>query len=253
MSEISIIGCGPAAMMIAHACDQHGIDFRIYGPGKPSFISGAQYLHRDVGVRFDGLRPEPVRYVHLGDEETYEWKIYEKLPEGLSTSWKKFPAGDVEAWPLIGIYQYLWGKFYEKISMIEVTLEQVMELGDRTITFNTAPLPALMPDAEYETEDVAILNGVSKANPFEIVYNGTMQDAWYRSSNLWGYQSIEFPAWVYYKDRMDKDPNVRLIQKPLKTDAFIPNVHLSGRYGRWEKGVLVDESYFQAIEIIKRS
>lgn len=252
MHEVSIIGCGPAAMMIAHACDQHNVPFRIYGPGVPSVIGGAQYLHSDVGVRYDGLRPEPVNYTHTGTEAEYERKIYGKLPEGMATSWTKFPDGQVEAWPLIGIYQHLWSKFYGMISQMEVTLEQVMELGERTLTFNTAPLPGLMPDATYLTEEVAILMGVSWAEPFSIVYNGDPETYFYRSSNLWGFESTEYPR-AYYDsvDAMRGDPNVKIFKKPLSTDAFIPNVILSGRYGRWEKGVLVDESYFQAIEAIR--
>lgn len=251
MDEVSIIGCGPAAMMIAHACDQHAVPFRIYGPGVPSVISGAQYLHRDVGVRYDGLRPESVRYVRVGFEEDYERKIYGRLPEGMKTSWSKFP-DQVEAWPLIDIYHHLWSKFYERISRIEVTLEQVLELGERTLTFSTAPLPALMPDATYLTERVAILNGVSTCPPFEIHYSGDPDDNWYRMSNLWGHQSTEYPADFAMEAQLQPDPNLALIKKPLSTDAFIPNVILSGRYGRWEKGVLVDESYFQAIDAIKQ-
>jgi hypothetical protein len=250
--EVSIIGCGPAAMMIAHACDQHGVNFRLYGPGTPSFISGAQYLHSDVGVRYDGLRPETVRYRRIGTEAGYEAKIYGKLPENMQTSWSKFKE-EVEAWPLIGIYQFLFSKFYDKISRIEVTLEQVLELGERTLTFNTAPLPALMPDATYEVERVAILNGHSTAPPMTIVYNGDPEEPWYRMSNLWSSQSIEYPHDFATDAFLTEDPNVTVVKKPLRTDAFIPNVILSGRYGRWEKGVLVDESYYQAIEAIRNA
>lgn len=252
MNEVSIIGCGPAAMMIAHACHQHGVPFRIYGPGVPSVIGGAQYLHRDVGVRYDGLRPETVRYVRHGDSQGYETKVYGALPPGLETSWNKFP-DEVEAWPLIGIYQYLWSKFYDHISVVEaVTLEQCMELGDRTLTFNTAPLPSMMPLAQYATEECVILMGVSWAAPFTIVYDGTPEKLYYRSSSLWGFESTEYPMSILAETPwLRDDPNIRLIKKPLSTDAFIPNVILSGRYGRWEKGVLVDESYFQAIEAIR--
>ena len=252
MNEVSIIGCGPAAMMIAHACDQHGVDFRIYGPGVPSEIGGAQYLHRDVGVRYDGLRPETVRYVRQGSSQGYETKVYGALPPGLETSWSKFP-DEVEAWPLIGIYQHLWSKFYHKISIVgPVTLEQIMELAEHTLVFNTAPLPSLMPLGQYATEECLILMGLSWAPPFTIVYDGTPEKKYYRSSNLWGFESTEYPISILAETPwLSTDPNVRRIKKPLSTDVTIPNVILSGRYGRWEKGVLVDESYFQAIEAIR--
>lgn len=248
--EVSIIGCGPAAMMIAHACDQHDIGFRIYGPGEPSFISGAQYLHRDVGVRYEGLKPETVKYVHEGSEAGYEQKIYGELPPDLVTSWGKFPDGDVEAWPLVGIYHHLWNRFEDRIIRTQVDLERVLELGDRTLCFCTAPIRALMPDADYKTERVAIVNGVSACPPFTIVYSGDVDVPWYRTSNLWENHSTEYPI-QHYLDHMPDDPNARIIDKPLSTDAFIPNVILSGRYGRWEKGVLVDESYYQAIEAFR--
>lgn len=238
-------------MMIAHACEQHGVQFRLYGPGVPSVLGGAQYLHRDVGVRYDGIQPQPVDYRRTGTADGYESKIYGELPDGMETSWSKFP-DRVEAWPLIGVYQHLWSRYYDRISVINATLEQVMELGERTLTFNTAPLPSLMPDATYLTEKVAILMGVSYCDPFTIAYDGTPDVRWYRTSNLWGFQSTEYPISAYdASPEMQADPNIIVVKKPLSTDAFIPNVILSGRYGRWEKGVLVDESYFQAIQEIK--
>jgi len=250
--KVAIIGCGPSGMVIAHACDQMGVPFTIYAPKDKSHISGAQYLHSDIGVRQEGLYPRTVTYCKRGNEWTYEGKIYPNgLPKGMKSSWDKF-SDSVDAWPLIGIYDYLWERHHDQIVDSEVALEFIMALGETCLTFNTAPLNKLMPKAHFEYETVMICDGVTFAPEDTIVYNGELHSPWYRSSNLWGHYSVEFPVDAYYRAKMpliQYEP--RRIRKPLLTDAVIPGVIASGRYGRWEKGVLVDESYHQAIAEIK--
>lgn len=251
--RVAIIGCGPSGMVIAHACDQMGVPFTIYAPKAKSLISGAQYLHSDIGVRQEGLYPREITYRWRGNEFTYEGKIYPHgLPKGMRTSWSRFGA-HVEAWPLIGIYDYLWERHHGSIVDSEVDLAFIQALAETFLTFNTAPLNKLMPEAKFQYETVMICDGITYAEDDTIVYNGELHSPWYRSSNLWGHYSVEFPVDLYYRAKMpliQYEP--RRIRKPLTTDACIPGVIASGRYGRWEKGVLVDESYHQAIAEIKK-
>lgn len=252
ISSAAIVGCGPSGMVIAHACHQMGMPFIIYAPKKPSFISGAQYLHTDIDVRADGISPKTVHYTFKGTEHHYEKKIYGRLPNGLETSWAKFN-GDVEAWPLIDIYHWLWDQYAHRITGDWVTKEWMKELAadGSVIVFNTAPLKKLFPDASsFCSERVQIVNGICFAPQETIVYNGEPGVPWYRSSNLWGHMSIEYPEAAKIPPAIAQYGRV-LVEKPLYAKVDIPGVILSGRYGRWEKGVLVDESYHQAIAEIK--
>jgi len=252
--RVCVIGCGPSAMMIGHAAEQLGVPFRFIAPKQRSFISGAQYLHRDVGDRVDGISPSTVRYVRRGSSDVYQHKIYgRRLPPDLETSWAKFP-DEVSAWPLVDIYEHLWNKYQDLIDDRSLTFDEAAQLGTQELTFNTAPLNVLTAGRGFvfHTEQVVIVHSIAYV-PFGncIVYNGLPTHAWYRSSDLWGHMSVEFPGSVRLPDTLRHRFSCRTIQKPLRSNAVVPNVIPSGRYGRWEKGVLVDESYFQAIDEIK--
>ena len=250
-THAAIIGCGPSGMVIAHACHQMGMPFDIYAPKQKSFISGAQYLHSDIEVRADGISPRTVSYIYRGVEWQYEKKVYGKLPEGLVTSWSKFK-GDVEAWPLIEIYEWLWTQYSERIIDGPVNIEWIRTLtaNPERMVFNTAPLSNFFNGGKFWSEEVQIVNGISFAPDDTIVYNGEPSSAWYRSSNLWGHLSVEYPSNVHVPGEIAQY-GLKVVKKPLVTAEAIPGVIASGRYGRWEKGVLVDESYHQAIAEIK--
>lgn len=253
--KVAIIGCGPSGMVIAHACHQMQLPFLIYAPKKKSHISGAQYLHSDINVRADGISPKPIHFKWCGTEWQYEKKIYGHLPEGLHTSWNNYGHGEtVEAWPLIGIYDWLWDQYHEQIVDGPVNVEWMLTLvHSGKLVFNTAPLNQFVSSHQCLYETVWIINGISYADPDTIVYNGEPNCPWYRTSNLWGHMSIEFPGKHGFHPVPDcyEGFDAYEIKKPLVTMASIPGVIASGRYGRWEKGVLVDESYHQAIAEIK--
>lgn len=246
---VKIIGCGPAAMMVAHACWEAGADFVMYAPERlMSPLGGAQYLHREIpglsdmaGDAFD------LNFIFLGTEGGYERKIYGALPAGLRSSWGKFP-DQVRAWPLVATYRYAWARYSRFIETRTVALEDMLHWSHRHIVFNTAPLPHIMPLANYESEGVYIYEGFSRAGLNQIIYSGNIEDDWYRTSNINGKQSTEYPG---HFGKQAPVPGLKLIRKPLRTDVSIPGVHLVGRYGRWEKGVLVDDAFFQAKEVLE--
>jgi len=243
--QVTIIGCGPAGMLIAHACSQRGLPWKIIAPqAVPSVLGGAQYLHRwipelECGPAFQ------LEYIRLGTKEGYERKIYGKLPEGVTTSWDTFPS-IVRAWSLRETYWHAWARYYHGIEEATVTLDDLLKLAQNYVVFNTAPLNHLMPDHEYITESVYVSEGHSAAGINQIIYNGLYEDDWYRTSNINGASSFEIPGRFAGKPA----PNWRRIIKPVSTTATIPGVHLLGRYGQWKKGVLVDDAYFEACRIL---
>lgn len=235
-------------MMIALACEQAGVRFEILAPGIKSEISGAQYLHKDIPDVSDQFPSSEVRYIRRGTPDGYREKIYGKEYSG-GTSWGSFP-DVVQAWPLIPIYEYLFRRYSSKIVARALDLESLLQISWDKLTFSTAPLPQICPYGDYETESVWICNYGYDADVNEIIYDGTDEVDYYRTSNLFGHVSMEFPT--RKNPYLPANYKARLIKKPLSTDVTIPGVILSGRYGRWEKGVLVDDSYFQAREEIGR-
>lgn len=240
-------------MMIAHAAEQMGCTFQMVAPKRKSHISGAQYLHSDVGIRVEGISPTKLHYVRRGDERVYQRKVYPHgLPADKRTSWSKFP-GEVEAWPLRAIYDHLWNRYESLIEDAALTMAQLAVIADHedTLVFNTAPLNTMGVQKGLWHERVWIVDEICFAEPETIVYNGLMHTDWYRSSNLWGHMSTELPDRAY-PPAWTNSFRVLHVTKPLYTTYEAPpGVILSGRYGRWEKGVLVDESYFQALDAIK--
>jgi len=246
-SNVAIVGCGPAGMMIAHACWGYGIPFTIYAPeARQSQLGGAQYLHREIPNLTAADESFQVTYKRRGTEEGYESKIYGKLPAAIRTSWSRFP-DVVRAWPLAATYRRAWALYADRIELRGVTLEDVLSWSDERVVFNTAPLPSLMPLGQYFSEQVWIVEGASASGYNQILYSGDLEDDWYRCSNIQGVKSFEFPG--DHKSEVVAQVG-RKITKPLSTDVDIPGVFLAGRYGRWEKGVLVDDAYFQACEVL---
>jgi hypothetical protein len=253
--KVLVLGCGPAGLMVAHALTKAGVTFEIMAPfAKPSYISGAQYLHSYVpGLGLRG-REEKLAYVRIGTEEGYARKIYGDAIPPSATSWSRFPDA-VEAWPLRAAYDALWDRYHSHIIEERISWGLLLDLLPLYgAVFSTAPLTELVPRGLlhiFQYQDVWITPGdfQDEATPYNtIVYNGTVDDSWYRRSNIFGHTSIEFPA----------EPNdvtlgeVKRIRKPLAYTGPdpIPQIYKFGRYGTWQKKVLVDDAYKGAMAIL---
>ena len=89
-------------------------------------------------------------------------------------------------------------------------------------------------------------------NDNEIICDGTEEHSWTRLSRVFGYTTIEWPH------HASKPPlgGVTKVIKPLRymQSSQTPNptrdwLHV-GRYGQWEKGVVVTDAYHQVKEAI---
>jgi hypothetical protein len=252
---VAILGCGPAGLLAAHGVALSGACPVIYAPKRKSQIGGAQYIHSDVQV--EGVKPTKIRYVRLGTPEEYEEKIYgDALQglEGLETSWHRFP-DEADAWPMWKIYNALWDMYHDNILDHEIKpieLESMADAFDHVIS--TVPLPLLVPDAEYHSETVWVRDFATCPQD-TIIYDGRPGVIAYRRSNLFGHSSTEVgdaSMREYIETNGENSAFAsafRPLVKPLWSDATLPGIVLSGRYGRWQKGVLADESFRQAIEL----
>ena len=249
--KVAILGCGPAGLLAAHACSSWADEVEIYTKDAvPSYISGAQYLHSSIPLLTSKSPFAMIKYVRFGTKEGYASKIYGS--EDAPSSWDKFP-DEVPAWPLQEYYDLLWDRWRKNMRELDVDEFRIKDLaGEYDYVFSSVPLPSIMPGGTFTTERVWISNKPSRAtDPMTIVYNGFQTESWYRRSNLFGHESIECPQSAKAEELAFLGEGWVLVRKPVACtqQQILPsNVELIGRYGRWEKGQLVDHVYKQVWE-----
>jgi hypothetical protein len=234
--SVAVLGCGPAGLLAAYRLASEGFHPFIYSDRKaPSFIAGAQFLH----VPIEGLtRPEPdavITFAKAGTREGYATKVYGS-PDA-PCSWDEFPTGEAPAWSLREINAKLWGRFSNHVSVARIKPEDVAFLV-RTFRMVVSTIPAQSlcyrpRHHEFTGAKVWIRHQAPEGLENVIAYNGLPTVPWYRASNIDGEGFTEYGHAVQ---------NAASGTKPLSNtcDCF-PEVVRAGRFGRWEKGVLVHD------------
>lgn len=249
--KVAVIGCGPAGLLAAHAAAERGHHVAIFSDKvEPSKIGGAQYLHEPIPGLTARVPSGHVHYAKIGSREGYAAKVYGK--RDAPVSWDKF-SGSHPAWPMNVVYGALWDKHRDRVTESTVTAralrEHIAPIFD--IVFCSMPRPLLCErDCRFDQAHITLLpfsyvSGLDNC----VMYSGRSDDYWYRTSSIFGYEwtevgmkGIEHPAW----------PGVRGQRKGVKPTghacecAFQANVHFIGRFGRWEKGVLIHDAYREA-------
>lgn len=244
---IVVLGCGPAGLMAAEAARQStGQIIKIISIKKPSPIMGAQYVHKEI----PSITHDPdgeIHYKYVGDAEGYAKKVYGSSEA--PTSWMKFV--DSPYWSMQGVYATLWDRWQAIIENQEVDYNTVSDiLGDVHVrlVISSVPLRVICPEPErysWYAEQVRIREG-SSADPDTIVYNGRLEDHWYRSSNICGYKFTEYPL---EQELLDGG---YIIKKPLRS-TYDPGtvggrLLCVGRYGKWEKQSLAHEAFTDTMD-----
>jgi hypothetical protein len=89
---------------------------------------------------------------------------------------------------------------------------------------------------------------VLKMPDMEIHYNGEPSPTWYRASRVFGDTTVEWPG------NLRKPPvqGVKRVTKPLATNCtcWQGHVHHVGRFGQWQKGVLLHHVQQQVTDIL---
>lgn len=240
--RVAVLGCGPAGMMAAWAAKQNGADVTIFAPGKKSVLGGAQYLHDEIpGIE---INPMILDYKKFGTVQGYATKVYGS-PKA-SCSWREFTPGKTTAYPLSDAYDAAWAALQDRLVAATVSQAKLYSLIQNfDLTVSSIPKPGLCfnPKHVFTQKYVYIKNklpdGISSKIPNNtIIYNGLPDDKWYRASNIQGIVSTEYPDVVLGEPRK--------IPKPLENDCDCwPGVMHVGRYGKWKKGVLVHNAYWE--------
>lgn len=261
--SVAVLGCGPAGLLVAHAAEISGWDFRIYSRKEKSRLYGAQYLHKPIPGISNG--PTMVDYKLNGTPQQYRRKVYGPEWDG-TVSPEDFTEPHY-AWDIRSAYDQLWRKYEGEIH--ELKLPEQLYLADNTyqadLVISTVPrkIWAMHGDV-FESQKIWALGDTEmprvdpayRPAPFTVQCDGTPQTAWYRVSNIFGYCTVEWPWRPYYSS--DNEPpwdipptyGASVVEKPLRHNSTAANdfVHL-GRYGKWEKGVLTSDAFYDAMKV----
>jgi hypothetical protein len=251
MKKVVILGCGPAGLLAAHAANLLRMQPKIYALMKPSVINGAQFVHGDEAIH--GLEcgePSVVTYSKLGTRDGYAQKVYGSADA--PCSWDSFPEGDQKAWSMHDIYQTLWALYSDAVTDLRVFGSDIAPLEkEYDLVISTIPrMTICVKRHDFTSQRVLFREGV----PFRregnwIEYNGEPTTPYYRTSSLFGHASTEFGevgSWTV--------PPAGLQQgiKPLGHDCDChPKTKFVGRFGRWEKGVLVHHAFQEAFDALQ--
>lgn len=267
---VAIYGCGPAGLMAAHAATMSGWNFQVFSRKQKSKLFGAQYLHKALPGLDCGM-PVSVRYELRGTPEQYRSKVYGDGWDGTVS-----PEDYVEshlAWDIRYVYDQLWNLYNDKIVNIEIgkygpeskLWYNAAVLGSYDLAINTMPRKIWAePGDVFESEKVWAVGDADtervhlyRPDKFTVVCDGTSDVDWYRCSNIFGFCTMEWPYVdshsSYMKNATPMPParGASIVEKPLRHNSTATDgwLHHLGRYGKWEKGVLSTDAFFDAIDL----
>lgn len=257
---IAILGCGPAGLLAAHACVMFGYDadqIQIYSKKRKSHLYGAQYM----GAKIPGIEmglPMQLRYSLLGSVEGYRNKVYGPYFKGL-VSPQDFE-GLHPAWDIRAMYEWLWARYSDLIVDADIDPGWLVGTLPREVktVFSSIPKEKICFNKDIHKfpsqriwamgdapgfQEVPIV-----AEPNTIVCDGTDLVSWYRISNVFGYRTVE---WADFTHTL-RNKKAVAVNKPIHNncDCWRGRLINIGRYGRWEKGVLVHSVYEQVLKAL---
>ena len=242
--NITVLGCGPAGLLAAHAAFQAGHTPRIVSRKVRSKIGGAQYLHTHIPDLTHRDPEDYVEFEYRGDARGYAQKVYGVADA--PTSWGDYQ-GRVPIWNMRQAYDELW-KRYESYVEDQVVTSDLSAIGSGLI-LSTVPRKLLCDrNHQFISQEVSIWYAKAERKDNQIIYNGNPDTPWYRYSHLFGWESIEWP------NAPAPDSDLVRVVKPLYTDCTCyPKVVKLGRYGRWEKKILSHDAYWMAVQAVARA
>lgn len=247
--KAAVLGCGPAGLMVVHALKLGGVeDIELFSKPRKSEMFGAQYLHAPIPGMTTSA-PVTVSYKLVGSADEYRLKVYGPDYEG--TVSPEELEEDHDAWDIRSTYDELWDAYG---SMVQAaTVDQYFVGGlvvSHDLVISSIPAPAIcaMPGVHtFHAQEIQALGDAPERGqsiPYRtdrntVVCNGDKDVSWYRLSNLFGYQTVEWNKFTRVPLK-----GVAMVQKPLYTNCTCwPTVKRVGRYGTWTKGVLSHSSF----------
>lgn len=268
--NVAILGCGPTGLIAAHACALRDVGYTIFSKRRKSFLFGSQYLHEPI----PGIVEEPegvwVKYINVGSPEEYRRKTHGKFWDGIAAP-EDFET-EHRAWNIREAYDRLWQKYgryvenYEFKSAHETECE--LELRNYDLVISTVPRTIWkIPGEEYVYSTGWAIGDAPEHGLFvpydvednRIICDGSDLALYNRLSKVFGYTTVEWPAMASEEDINASLPPELEVSKLLKPLRYQPNPHTPnptddwlhvGRYGAWQKGVVVTDAWHSVMSKI---
>lgn len=251
-----VLGCGPAGMFATHALALGGYEIRVLSKKRRSEMFGAQYLHKPIPGLAAAVDPVEVQYILRGTEEDYARKVYGNAPVPF-VSPGKLNATHL-AWDIRAAYAKAFSQYLDLIiDMPDIDGEDLSriiedEKGNHTLIVSTIPAPAICikPSHFFRAQPVWAIGDAPERGIFAprfveqatIICNGEENPSWYRSANVFGYCTTEWP-----EATRPPIPSISQVHKPIDTncDCWAGRVVKLGRYGKWDKSQYSHEAFYR--------
>lgn len=256
MKPIAVLGAGPAGLLAAHAVGLAGHPVVIFSTGGKSRLGGAQFMHVPI-PELTGSEPDAtVRYMVHGNAHTYQHKGYGSGKQPSFVSFGNVHDGmEQKAWNLQRAYEALWMVFGDNVNETKVDRQWLLDNHeDFRLIINSVPRPIFCADPSHQFYSQQVIidpHPPAWLEDMTVLYDGTNDHSWYRASSLWGHGGTEWGLQRY--DTVPYDvPDAVAVRKPLehscKCSVTEPdNIIRVGRFGKWEKGVLVHDGFHTTI------
>ena len=116
-----VLGNGPAGLLAAHAVKRVGYHPVVVSIKKPSYIGGAQYLHRSIPDLTVSRPDGQIDFQQVGTAKGYSLKVYGKVMGRGYTSWGAYQPGEHECWNMRAAYNKLWDMYGAGIVDLKIT------------------------------------------------------------------------------------------------------------------------------------
>jgi hypothetical protein len=255
--KVVVFGCGPAGLMAAHAAVLSGTadDVRIVSRKRKSPMLGAQYLHLPIPGVTRYRSGFDIDYQLRGSVAGYREKIYNPMVgRDISVSVESL-VGKRRAWSIRDAYDKLWELYEDYIIEIpDIRTNHIQDVLDWNADHYISTLPATLLCEKagwhrFVSQDVWVSDNMIEQVPANtVVCNGEYHTAWYRVSNIDGHANSEWPS-------EDRPPiKVAQVKKPIGTDCgCFPDIVQMGRYGKWKKGILAHEAFYETLDLVGRT
>ncbi len=248
--KVAVLGCGPAGLLAAHACEVKGAEYEIFSIPVKSKLYGSQYLHNPIPkLTEEGDAGTPVTYINLGTPEEYRRKTHGKWWDGIVAP-EEFETNHV-GWDIRWHYDELWRRYNHKINAYGIPDKKVADKWNTTIGFivtndlllydydlivSTVPRTLWTvegdefiysegwalgdaPDIGQFAEQIIDLgdsgfftSGADGGMPDgHIVCDGTSDVSWTRASKVFGHMTVE---WPHHAPK--PHPSAVMVKKPLR-------------------------------------
>jgi hypothetical protein len=273
--QVFILGAGISGLLAAWALEDLGVSFIIIDKGPrealPRIVPGCVYLHDKCYLPLATLRsatlwtqvipPSPLAMTppaSYGD--LYHKKIWGTAPR-VPNSVDRITIGSTG---VVGEFStifsmnhalvWLYRRYRSKVVIRNLSLNDIEPLLREGRVISTIPIGLFEPGVPRISKETWIVQMPESLRGLDglpsivgatasVLYNIDPTVPWYRASSMFGFTAIEFisnpggTAAMFRKIISGPDPT--------KIEERYPGLMLAGRWGRWQRGFLAHQTYYQ--------